>query len=122
MLRALGFVTLAGMILCCEGAQLRPSGATPWASAPMAGAAGVLPRPSATRLMDWGSSPPVRGQYNLQTAKADAINADTIMRFNEYIWESQQTANRIRLSRQEQRKQRGQRAGGNRLRSVARQP
>ena len=58
------------------------------------------------RLTDWAIFAAGAGQYNLQTAKADAINVDTIMRFNEYIWESQQTANRIRLSRQEQRKQR----------------
>jgi hypothetical protein len=46
------------------------------------------------------------GQYNLQTAKADAINLDTIMRFNEYIWESQQTANRIQARRRAERRQR----------------
>lgn len=36
------------------------------------------------------------GQYNQQTAVADSINADTIMRFNEYLYQSQQEANRQR--------------------------
>ena len=34
------------------------------------------------------------GFYNKATAIADSINADTIMRFNEYIYESNKEANR----------------------------
>jgi hypothetical protein len=34
------------------------------------------------------------GQYNLSTAQAASINADTIMRWNEYMFLSQQEANR----------------------------
>jgi hypothetical protein len=33
------------------------------------------------------------GQYNLQTAQANAINADTLGRWNEYLYESQQIRN-----------------------------
>jgi hypothetical protein len=33
------------------------------------------------------------GQYNLNTAQGNAINADTAMRMNEYLWESQQVMN-----------------------------
>ncbi len=34
------------------------------------------------------------GQYNVDTAQARSINADTTMRFNEYMWESQQIRNK----------------------------
>jgi len=34
------------------------------------------------------------GQYNLNTAEANSIDADTLMRWNEYMYESQQVANR----------------------------
>jgi hypothetical protein len=34
------------------------------------------------------------GTYNVQTARAAAINADTVMRFNEYLYQSQQVRNR----------------------------
>lgn len=33
------------------------------------------------------------GQYNLDTAQAASINANTVMRFNEYIYQSQQVRN-----------------------------
>lgn len=33
------------------------------------------------------------GQYNVQTAQANSINADTLMRFNQYLFESQQNLN-----------------------------
>ncbi|SIO24486.1 hypothetical protein SAMN05444166_3213 [Singulisphaera sp. GP187] len=45
------------------------------------------------------------GVYNQQTAVANSINADTAMRWNQYVWESQQEANRRyheRLARQRQ--------------------
>lgn len=45
------------------------------------------------------------GIYNQQTAVARSINADTAMRWNQYVWESQQEANRRyheRLARQRQ--------------------
>lgn len=43
------------------------------------------------------------GIYNQQTAVANSINADTAMRWNQYVWEGQQEANRRyheRLGRQ----------------------
>jgi hypothetical protein len=42
------------------------------------------------------------GQYNEQTAIANSINTDTVMRWNEYMWESQTIANhneRLRMAR-----------------------
>ncbi|WZO99940.1 hypothetical protein EP7_001558 [Isosphaeraceae bacterium EP7] len=39
------------------------------------------------------------GIYNQQTAVANSINADTAMRFNQYLWESQQTLNQERQAR-----------------------
>jgi len=39
------------------------------------------------------------GFYNKQTAIADSINADTVMRWNEYINDSQRIANRARRER-----------------------
>ena len=35
------------------------------------------------------------GMYNQQTAVANSINADTVMRWNQYVYESQMEANRI---------------------------
>lgn len=43
------------------------------------------------------------GQYNVNTAQAAAINSQTIMQFNEYLWESQQVRNQ-RYYRQQQQK------------------
>jgi hypothetical protein len=39
------------------------------------------------------------GAYNQQTAVARSINADTTMRFNQYLWEAQQTLNQERQAR-----------------------
>ncbi|WP_422928768.1 hypothetical protein [Singulisphaera sp. PoT] len=39
------------------------------------------------------------GQYNVQTAQARSINADTAMRWNQYVWESQQEANKRHYKR-----------------------
>ena len=35
------------------------------------------------------------GYYNQQTAVARSINTDTVMRWNEYVYESQMESNRI---------------------------
>jgi len=43
------------------------------------------------------------GAYNVQSAEANSINADTVMRFNEYLWESQQVSNRREYTRMKQR-------------------
>ncbi|WP_165228888.1 hypothetical protein [Aquisphaera insulae] len=40
------------------------------------------------------------GIYNQLTAEADALNTDTVMRWNEYVHEAQSNANRIRTQRQ----------------------
>ena len=45
------------------------------------------------------------GEYNLQTARANAINADTAARWNEYVYRCQQETNRryyARMARQKQ--------------------
>jgi hypothetical protein len=39
------------------------------------------------------------GYYNLKTAVADSINADTVMRWNQYLYESQMNANRSHFQR-----------------------
>jgi hypothetical protein len=39
------------------------------------------------------------GVYNVQTAQANAINANTVMAWNQYMYESQQTANRAERER-----------------------
>jgi len=41
------------------------------------------------------------GYYNQQTAAARSINTDTAMRWNNYMWQSQQIANRQTLARYE---------------------
>ena len=46
------------------------------------------------------------GQYNLNTAIGQSINADTVMRFNEYLWESQQLRNQRFFQRQAERRER----------------
>ena len=43
------------------------------------------------------------GYYNEQTAVARSINADTVTKFNEYMWESQVLANRRERERMAQR-------------------
>ena len=46
------------------------------------------------------------GRYNLETAQADAIDADTLMRWNQYIWNSRLEGARIyreKLARQAER-------------------
>jgi len=39
------------------------------------------------------------GQYNYETAAANSVNADTVMRWNQYIWASQNSLNRERYAR-----------------------
>ena len=46
------------------------------------------------------------GVYNWKTAVADSINADTVMRWNNYMWESQQVANRMIIEQSERQTQR----------------
>src|SRR5215831_7233724 len=45
------------------------------------------------------------GEFNLLTAKADSINADTVMRWNQYWYLSQQEANRKYYQRMADRQQ-----------------
>jgi len=40
------------------------------------------------------------GQYNVQTAAANSVNADTVMRLNEYMYQSQQESNKRYYERQ----------------------
>jgi hypothetical protein len=51
------------------------------------------------------------GIYNQQTAIANSINADTVMRWNQYLWLSQQEANRREYIRRARRGQRDTQAG-----------
>jgi len=46
------------------------------------------------------------GEFNQRTAVANSINADTVMRWNQYVWESQQEANKRVALRRAQRDQR----------------
>ncbi len=39
------------------------------------------------------------GYYNQQTAVANSINTDTVMRWNQYVWDSQMNLNRMRQER-----------------------
>ncbi len=39
------------------------------------------------------------GYYNQQTAVANSINADTIMRWNQYVYEAQMNANKMHAER-----------------------
>jgi hypothetical protein len=50
------------------------------------------------------------GFYNKQTAEANAINADTIMRWNQYVYEAQKEANRIHHERLAQERLRNRQA------------
>jgi hypothetical protein len=43
------------------------------------------------------------GFYNLNTAKAESIDTDTVIKWNNYIYESQKNANNLRLARMAQR-------------------
>jgi hypothetical protein len=46
------------------------------------------------------------GVYNRLTAEADAINKDTLIRWNEYVYQAQQNANRARAQRRVQDRER----------------
>src|SRR3954469_4712249 len=43
------------------------------------------------------------GQYNQQTAVANSINADTVMRYNQYMYMAQQESNRREYARNERK-------------------
>jgi hypothetical protein len=45
------------------------------------------------------------GQYNYQTAQANSINADTVMRWNSYMWASQNSLNREYYARMSEKKE-----------------
>jgi hypothetical protein len=45
------------------------------------------------------------GAYNVQTAQARSVNAQTAMQWNQYVWESQQQANQRERARQAERQQ-----------------
>ncbi|WP_165249439.1 hypothetical protein [Paludisphaera soli] len=45
------------------------------------------------------------GFYNKQTAIADSINPDTVMRWNEYVFQSQRAANQARMQRMTQQRE-----------------
>lgn len=60
------------------------------------------------------------GVYNEKTAVATSINADTAMRWNQYLWQSQQEANRryhAKLARDRQGNTQAREAIANRLRN-----
>ncbi|SIO59080.1 hypothetical protein SAMN05444166_5918 [Singulisphaera sp. GP187] len=51
------------------------------------------------------------GIYNQDTAVANSINADTIMRWNQYVWLGQQEANKREYIRRARREQRDSKSG-----------
>lgn len=51
------------------------------------------------------------GIYNKETAVANSINADTVMRWNEYVWQGQQEANKREYLRRARRQQRDSETG-----------
>jgi hypothetical protein len=57
-----------------------------------------------SQAMGMGALAQGMGQYNLQSAQAASINADTIGRWNEYMYESQQIRNEKYYRLMEQRK------------------
>jgi hypothetical protein len=96
----------AGIVLCCAGSPARaqwdyPGGFGGWGWGGWGGSATVL----GDEARGMGIFAAGAGQYNLLSAKADAINTDTMMRFNEYLWQSQQLANQRYFRRQAERRQ-----------------
>jgi hypothetical protein len=106
MLKRFGLAALAGVVFCSVGSPARALGAYPggfggggWGG--WGGSATVL----GDEARGMGIFAAGAGQYNLNTAQADAINIDTMMRFNEYLWESQQLANQRYFRKQAERRQ-----------------
>jgi len=62
------------------------------------------------------------GQYNLDTAQANSINADTVMRWNEYMFLSQQEANRREYMRRARIMKRDANAGSALYKRVTENP
>jgi hypothetical protein len=62
------------------------------------------------------------GQYNLSTAQANSINADTIERWNEYMFLSQQEANRREYVRRARMQKRDSAAGDAMYKRVTEDP
>jgi hypothetical protein len=106
MVRYLRILTLAGTILCSAGASAQAQWGYPMGFGPYSWGGWGASTPMGDEAHGLGIFAAGAGQYNLQTAKANSINLDTVMRFNEYIWESRQTANRIRYRRQADQRQR----------------
>jgi hypothetical protein len=106
MLKHSCLTALAGVALCCVALPARaqwayPGGFGGWGWGGWNGSATVL----GNEAHGMGVFAAGAGQYNLQTAQANAINTDTMMRFNEYLWESQQLANQRYFRRQAERRQ-----------------
>ena len=57
-------------------------------------------QPRETLHEAWGSTRKGMGFYERQTAEARSIDTDTVMRWNEYVHESQMNSNRLREQRQ----------------------
>jgi hypothetical protein len=51
------------------------------------------------------------GEYNKSTAIADSINAETVMHFNEYLYQSQRHVNQVRAQRDARARERTKEAG-----------
>ncbi len=62
------------------------------------------------------------GVYNRETAEANAINKDTIIRWNQYVHEAQQNANRTRARRFAQERERNSALNAERLRQLRDNP
>jgi len=62
------------------------------------------------------------GIYNRETAEAKAINKDTMIRWNQYVFEAQQNANRTRARRFAQERERNTALNAERLRQLRDNP
>ena len=70
---------------------------------PLAGSADGARPCRATWRAASAAWPPAQGQYNAQTAVANSINANTVMRINQYMFPAQQEANRREYVRNNRR-------------------
>jgi hypothetical protein len=111
MLKHLGLAALAGVVLSFVAAPARAQWGFPGGFGGFGWGGWGASTAFGDEAQGMGIFAAGAGQYNLLSAKAESINADTVMRFNEYIWESQELANQRYFRRlAEQRQRRNERA------------
>jgi hypothetical protein len=114
------FAAAVSLVLFAAPAQAQPIYGGMYGAGYWGGGGGAGATAQGSELQGMGMLAAAAGQYNVQTAQANAINANTAMQFNQYMYQASVESSRTyhaKLAKDKARSEKGAEAVKNRLRN-----